>query len=262
MGFQDHFSGHARDYASFRPTYPPDLAAWLAGLTPSRRAAWDCGTGSGQAARLLAEHFSQVVASDPSRQQLQSAAAHPRVAYVAATAEHAPLAEGSVDLVTVAQALHWFDFERFYAEVRRVTRSGGIFAAWAYELARISPPVDAWLDAYHAQVEPYWPPERRYVAEGYRTIPFPFAEIAPPAFSMQAEWTREAFMGYLSTWSATKRATRDLGYDVLARAAQGSGLPDRSLTAAWGDAERRLVIWPLIVRAGRVHTELPVTSNR
>lgn len=252
MPFQDHFSGHAREYASFRPTYPPELAAWLAGLAPSRQVAWDCGTGSGQAARLVAEHFALVVATDPSRQQLQSAPRHSRVAYVAATAEHPPLADASVDLVTVAQALHWFDFAAFYAQVRRVCRRGGILAVWAYELARVSPEVDRWLDAYFKLVEAYWPPERRYVEEGYRTIPFPFAEISAPVFSMQAEWSLDQLLGYLSTWSATKRATQSLGYDVLSRAAAGTDFAAGSLEAAWGEAERRLMVWPLILRLGRV----------
>ena len=113
MVFKDHFSGHARAYAEFRPSYPSDLAAYLAHLEPNRGLAWDCGTGNGQAAILLADHFDRVAATDPSRQQLCSATAHPRVTYLAATAERAPLADGSVNLVTVAQALHWFDFARF-----------------------------------------------------------------------------------------------------------------------------------------------------
>lgn len=253
MPFQDHFSGHARDYASFRPTYPVELPAWLAGLAPSRQVAWDCGTGSGQAARLVAEHFALVAATEPSRQQLESAPRHPRVAYIAATAEHVPLADVSVDLVTVAQALHWFDFAAFYAQVRRVCRPGGILAVWAYELARVSPEVDRWLDAYFKLVEAYWPPERRYVEDGYRTIPFPFAEIGAPQFTMQAEWTAGQLLGYLSTWSATRRATQDLGYDVLGRAADGTDFAAGSLEAVWGEVERRHVVWPLILRVGRVH---------
>ncbi len=253
MAFKDHFSGHARDYADYRPSYPADLAAYLAELGPGRNLAWDCGTGSGQAAILLAEHFDRVIATDPSQQQLHSATPHPRVSYIAATAERAPLADGSVNLVTVAQALHWFDFDRFYDEVRRISRPGAVFATWCYELARITPEVDRWVEHYYRDVVgKYWPPERRHIEEGYRTIPFPFAEIQPPSFTMQAEWMLDEFMGYLSTWSAGQRASRELGYDVLRRAATDADGPASSLPAAWGAAERRLIVWPLILRVGRV----------
>jgi ubiquinone/menaquinone biosynthesis C-methylase UbiE len=253
MAFKDHFSGHARDYAEFRPNYPADLAGYLAGQAPGRHLAWDCGTGNGQAAILLGEHFERVVATDPSRQQLRSATPHPKVFYVAATAERTPLADGSVDLITVAQALHWFDFDRFYDEVRRVSRPGAIFAAWCYELARISPEVDRWVEHYyHDVVGKYWPPERRYIEEGYRTIPFPFAEIQPLEFTIRAEWSLDEFLGYLSTWSAGQRASRELGYDVLRRATTDANGPAGALPDAWGTAERRLIVWPLILRAGRL----------
>jgi SAM-dependent methyltransferase len=253
MAFKDHFSGHARAYADFRPSYPADLAAYLAALAPGRGLAWDCGTGNGQAAILLGDHFHRVIATDPSLQQLYSATAHPRVSYIAATAERAPLVDGSIDLVTVAQALHWFDFDRFYSEVRRVSRPGAIFATWCYELARITPEVDRWVEHYyHDVVGKYWPPERRYIEEGYRTIPFPFAEIQPPPFTMQAEWTLDEFLGYLSTWSAGQRASRELGYDVLRRAAEDEAGPAGTLPTAWGEVERRLIVWPLILRVGSV----------
>jgi SAM-dependent methyltransferase len=252
MAFQDHFSGHAADYAAFRPNYPPELFAYLAEIAPARRLAWDCGTGSGQAAVMLAEHFDQVVATDPSREQLASATPHPRVTYAEAPAERSPLAAGSVDLITVAQALHWFQFEQFYAEVRRVAAPGAILAVWCYELLHVSAEVDRWLTGYYQRVAPYWPAERRHVEAGYRTIPFPFDELQPPTFVMQAEWTLRALLGYLSTWSATKRATQSLGYDVLAATATGRNSTADSLTACWGNIERRRVEWPLILRVGSV----------
>ncbi len=252
MAFQDHFSGQAPAYAEFRPTYPANLVNYLADLAPGRRLAWDCGTGNGQAAVLLANRFEHVLASDPSRQQLHSRLPNAKVAYVAAAAERAPLADGSVDLVTVAQAIHWFDLPRFYGEVRRVARPGGIVAAWCYELAQITPAVDRWVLHYYCRVVgPYWPPERRLVEQGYRGMPFQFQEIESPAFTMEAQWSLEDLIGYLSTWSATQRACKSLGYDVLERAVHHANGEAGSLAEAWGDAPRRHIVWPLGLRVGR-----------
>lgn len=244
--FKDHFSGHAALYARHRPGYPDALFAYLAARAPGRTLAWDCGTGSGQAAHGLARHFDAVVATDASAAQLAHAVPHARVVYRRAPAEAAPLADGTVDLVTVAQALHWFDLDGFYAEARRVLRPDGVLAVWSYGLATVDAAVDAVVRRYHDDVVgPYWPPERRHYGEGYRALPFPFAEEAPPPFHLEETWTLGQLAGYLRSWSATQRCHAATGGDPLAVVAA-------DLAAAWGKADAvRTVRWPLTVRVGR-----------
>lgn len=243
--FPDHFSALAEGYARHRPGYPAALFDWLAARAPGRALAWDCATGSGQAALGLAGHFDRVVATDASADQLRRAAAHPRVHYAAAAAEAAPLAGGALDLLTVAQAAHWFDLDRFYAEARRVLRPGGVLALWTYDLLAIDPAVDAVFGRFYRDaVGPWWPPERRHVESGYRELPFPFPELAPPALEMTAEWRLADLLGYLGTWSAVKRCREATGRDPLAGVAGPLG-------EAWGEPETpRPVRWPLHLRVG------------
>jgi SAM-dependent methyltransferase len=245
--FKDHFSAHAADYASHRPTYPPELFAFLASVCSGRALAWDCGTGNGQAAAAVAEHFDRVFATDPSAEQITNAEPHPKVQYAVAPAEACPLADGSADLVTVAQAIHWFDFDRFYSEVRRVLKPHGVMAAWGYAFQRVNPRVDAVLAKLEGEfVRPYWPPERRYPEARYTTVPFPFAEIPAPQFVMSANWTLADTLGYLNTWSATRRFVKERGFNPVDRLAP-------ELAAAWGDAnERRAVSWDLFLKVGRL----------
>ncbi len=245
--FKDHFSD-ARGYGRFRPGYPDELFAFLARVAPAREAVWDCGTGSGQAARGSRGRFTRVVATDPSLRQLARAhgAGH-GLFFAAARAERAPLADTSVDLVTVGQALHWFDLESFYAEVRRVTRPGGLIAAWTYALFRTEPDVDRVIDALHdGTVDAFWPPERRHVDGRYAELPFPFERIETPSFDMRARWRLDQVMGYLDTWSAVNRYRRDTGADPLPAVR-------RELAPLWGD-EQRVVRFPLTVLVGRAGT--------
>jgi SAM-dependent methyltransferase len=245
--FKDHFSAKAADYTRYRPVYPPALFSWLAGLTDRHDLAWDCGCGSGQAATGLAPYFSRVIGTDPSRQQIENAVPHERIRYAVAPAEESGLDAASVDLVVVAQALHWFDFERFYSEVRRVVRPGGVLAAVSYGEVWVEGSPDLVISRfYHEMIGPCWPPERRYVDEGYSTIPFPFPEITAPSFAMEVVWTLEHLVGYLGTWSAVKEYERINGANPLA-------LIDEELAAAWSDpAQERRVSWPLALRVGRV----------
>jgi SAM-dependent methyltransferase len=246
MSFKDHFSGHASTYASFRPGYPPELLDFVASLPRRHGLAWDCATGNGQAALGLAERFARVIATDGSAQQLTLAMPHPNVEYRQALAEESGLASGSVDMVTVATAVHWFDFDRFYAEVERVLAPGGALAVWAYNLARVNPEVDVLIDRLAREiVGPYWPPERRWVDEEYRTLPFPFAEVTVPALWIEEQWTFDRFAPYFRTWSATARYREATGRDPVADL-----LPE--LQRAWGDpAQVRTVRWPVMMRAGR-----------
>ena len=245
--FKDHFSSQSAAYSRYRPGYPRELIAFVAACAPGRALAVDCATGNGQAAVALAEHFDKVVAVDASRAQIEKAAVHPRVEYVCTTAENLPVADGAVDLVVAAQAAHWFDFERFYAECRRVLAPGGAFAAWTYEKFRVDPEVDAIIDRFYTGVVgPYWPPERRYVESGYRTLPFPWRDTPAPEFLLETRWDLDQVMGYLATWSAVQRYK-----DAHDRR---DPLPDlrAQLAPLWPvDGAARLVAWPIHLRVGR-----------
>src|SRR5262245_19397483 len=180
------FSSVACEYALFRPGYPEELFDWLAQIAPAKDAVWDCGCGSGQASVPLAGRFARVFATDPSAQQIAAAKQHPRVSYSVGSAENTALSDASVDLVTVVQALHWFDVEAFYAEARRVARPGAVLAVWNYPRpAFVDPELDRrFLDFYRDVVGPYWPPERRHIEANYSTLPFPFEELPHPPFAL------------------------------------------------------------------------------
>ncbi|MBN9120007.1 MAG: class I SAM-dependent methyltransferase [Planctomycetes bacterium] len=244
--FKDHFSGHAADYRAFRPPYPPELFAFLARVAPGRELAWDCGTGSGQAAVPLAEHFSRVFATDASTEQVKNADPHPKVEYAVAPAEKCPLPDASADLVLVAQALHWFDHDRFYAEVRRVCKPGGVIAATCYYAPSVGPEVDPVLREWEDFIRPYWTPERVWVDDGYRSIPFPFPDLDAPRFEVSAPVALAGFVGYLGTWSASKRYLKQRGADPLERFAE-------EFAAAWGSPSAvRPLRWELAMRLARV----------
>jgi ubiquinone/menaquinone biosynthesis C-methylase UbiE len=245
--FPDHFSSSAARYAAYRPHYPAALFEWLARVAPGREVAWDCGTGSGQSATALAEHVALVVATDPSTAQLAHAARHARVLYAAMSAERSALASASVELITVAQALHWFDQRAFFAEARRVLVPHGVIAVWSYGVATLhDETLDALVRRFHGEtVGPYWPPERRLVDEGYRDLVLPFEPVQTPAFTMEATWTLEQLAGYLSTWSAVQRARAATGEDPL------TGFVE-VLRPAWGARGlARRVEWPLTLLVGR-----------
>jgi SAM-dependent methyltransferase len=244
--FKDHFSGHAGEYAAYRPSYPDDLFEWLALQTPTHDLAWDVGTGSGQAALGVARHFQIVIASDAAEAQVRAATPHARVTYKVMPAERTDIANGSVDLVAVGQAIHWFDFERFYDEVRRVLKPDGVIAAWTYGRNRITPAVDAIVQRYYSEtVGRYWPPGRKFVESQYRTVPFPFHEIKAPSFRMQQHWRLDDMLGYLGTWSATKRYAQAHGKNPI-------DLVREALTRAWGEDDVRVVEWAFHIRVGRV----------
>jgi SAM-dependent methyltransferase len=242
------FATVAREYANFRPGYPPELFDWLARISPAREAVWDCGCGSGQASVALAEHFSRVYATDVAPEQIGAARPHAGVRYSVASAEQSGLEDRSVDLVTVAQALHWFDVPAFYAEAARVARPGALLAVWNYPRPQFSDPeLDRRFFTFYSQVVgPYWPPERRHIEAGYQTLPFPFEEVESPEFGLELDWNPDQVAGYVSSWSATARYRKALGTDPLP-------LLRESLAGAWPAANARVPIrMPIGLRVGKL----------
>jgi len=245
--FADHFSRIAASYATYRPHYPEALFAWLASIAPDRARVWDCATGNGQAAVALSRQFAHVIATDPSSAQIASAQRVGGIDYAVMTAERPAIAAGAVALVTVAQALHWFDRPRFFAEARRALAPRGIIAVWTYGPCSLGDPaLDAAMRRFHDEtVGPYWPAERALVVSGLAGVEFPFDELRAPAFAMTTEWTLAQFVGYLTTWSAVQRA-RAQGADPIPAIAE-------ELRAGWAsDAAARRIEWPLSMRVGRV----------
>ena len=215
MAFKDLFSGHAADYARFRPSYPPELFAWLADVSPARDLAVDLGTGNGQAAVGLADHFERVIGIEPSAEQLANARPHPKVEYRVGPAEATGLTDGAADLLLAAQAFHWFQREPFFIEARRVLRPSGVLALVSYLHSRITPEVDAVVEELYASLDPYWEPERRLVEDGYAGVAVPFEELETPAFEMRSSWSVNDLIGYMGTWSALRKCMAAEGRDPL-----------------------------------------------
>ena len=245
--FKDHFSKQANQYAAYRPRYPIELYQSLASLCEERKRAWDCATGNGQAAHGLVEFFDQVIATDGSENQIANAAAHKNIRFEVSPAEKTHIKTRSINLVTVAQALHWFELEAFYAEVNRVLKPGGILAVWSYNFLYSGSKIDGILhDFYHNKIGSYWPPERSIVEAGYQGIYFPFKEIPMPRHEMEAQWDLSQLLGYLGTWSAVQRYKDQTGENPLTVLAA-------ELTKVWGASEKKYSIkWPLSLKVGRV----------
>jgi SAM-dependent methyltransferase len=244
--FKDHFSGHAADYARFRPNYPPELFDYLASISPEHELAWDCATGNGQAAVGLAKHFAKVIATDASAPQIESAQPHPSISYRVAPAEVSGIDPDSVDLVLVAQALHWFDMDQFFMEAKRVSKENGILAVSTYTHVSINPEIDMILSKFYRETTgPFWPPERELVETNFESIPFPFPELPSPQFEMRQHWNLAQLTGYLRTWSATKKFIAVCGFDPVDSLVE-------ELRAIWGSREPpREVRWPLHLRMFR-----------
>ncbi len=243
---EDCFSKQAETYARHRPEYPETLFHYLAELCPAHDLAWDCGTGSGQAAVGLVRYFTQVIASDLSPNQVSQARSHERILYQVSSAEKADLETQSADLITVAQALHWFKLSRFYTEVRRVLKPGGVLAAWCYHLTIISPEIDEIIKNYYqVVVGPYWSERIHFVDDRYQTIPFPFEELPPPEVEMNTYWDLNELFGFLDSWSSTQKFMEVRGYHPLNEI-------KKDLHLAWGNSQqKRLIHFPLYFKIGR-----------
>lgn len=244
--FKDHFSGHASAYAAARPGYPKELFEWIAARCKSHSLVWDAGCGNGQASLALANYFDDVFASDPSTSQIASAEPHLRIRYAVEPAEQCSLPDQSAACICVAQALHWFDFERFFAEAKRVLKKDGLLVVWTYEKSSVNHNIDAVFEKlYQGKLADYWPPERQHVESAYRNIVLPFVEIRSPDFELRCDWNLAQYLAYLRSWSASQRHLKATGIDAV-------NLVENEMQQAWGNPEDVLAVsWPLTVRAGR-----------
>lgn len=245
--FSLSFSGRAAQYATSRPRYPQELYARLADLAPNRELAWDVGTGSGQAAMGLVEHFGRVVATDASPEQLRHATAHPRISYREASAERSGLADGSVSLITSACAVHWFNLENFYSEARRVGVPGAIIALWTYFYPLVGNKADTPISRYYLElVGPLLPRGQDYYMRYYADLPFPFQELAPPIGQMTVSWTLPQLLSFMGTYSTRPRYRELHGRDPLE-------LVSAEISAEWGDPQlTRELTMPLGFKIGRI----------
>lgn len=244
--FNDNFSKQASIYAQYRPSYPHELFDYLQSLCPEHEMAWDCGTGNGQSAVHLAEFFKKVYASDPSEAQIENAFPHDQVVYRVEKAEEPSLTNQSVDLITVAQAIHWFEFDQFYESAKRVLKKNGIIAVWAYGIPSVNPEIDSITKHFHdAVVGPFWQDQNRLITQGYASIPFPFREIEPPLFYIRKRLSLIDFLGHLRSWSATQRfIDQELTNPIEELQLQ--------IAPFWGNPnEIKNVSWELALRVGK-----------
>lgn len=244
---KDFFSGQAKLYATFRPHYPEELFQFIISHVPQRNLAWDCATGNGQVAQYLSPHFKRIVATDISRQQLENAHHADNIEYAQAPAEKTSFADNQFDLITVGQALHWFNLREFYNETTRVAKDNAIIAAWGYNLCTIQPAIDAMLnDFYHHIVGPYWDSARRHVEHEYADLAFPFEIIEAPRFAMKTHWNLDQFAGYLSTWSATQQ------YIKIKQTSPVFELKEK-LKSFWHADEKKIINFPVFLKLGTIH---------
>ncbi|WP_114791787.1 class I SAM-dependent methyltransferase [Niabella yanshanensis] len=247
MATKDNFSSQSDKYAKYRPTYPAAFFNYLNMLIINKQNAWDCGTGNGQVAYELAKNFDHVFATDISQSQIDNALQAGNINYSVQPSENTNFDNQLFDLVIVAQAIHWFNFDQFYKEVRRTAKPGALLCVLGYGRVQVSAPIDAVItDFYTNVIGKYWDQERRYIDEHYATIPFPFEEIPTPRFENRHQWSLEHLIGYLNTWSAVKHFTKQNGYNPVDQL-------ESEIESNWGSEAEKEVVFPLLLRAGKVH---------
>lgn len=246
MPVKDYFSGHAKIYATFRPDYPDALYDFIYKHLHEKSRAWDCATGNGQVAKRLATTFAEVYATDISAQQLENAIQANNITYSVSSAEQTTFPDNYFDLITVGQALHWFQRDRFYKEAIRTAKPDALIAAWGYAVLTINKAIDKpFTEFYKETVGPYWDDARRLVEDQYRSISFPFEEIPAPEFSIVVAWAKQQFSGYLSSWSSTQKFIKTNGFNPVDDFIT-------SLKNLWQDDELKNVTFPVFLRLGRI----------
>ncbi|MDW3197437.1 MAG: class I SAM-dependent methyltransferase [Cytophagales bacterium] len=243
---KDLFSKQSSAYKKYRPTYPDELYDLILEHTPGRSASWDVGCGNGQVAAYLANHFDEVQATDVSENQISLAVRKPNIQYSVGRAEKTNFKDQSIDLITVGQAIHWFDHEAFNEEVKRVLKPGGTLAFWCYELSQTSPEIDTVIwEFYTDKIGSYWAPERRHIDEHYSTIPFPFEEVRLPdtSLTMKVQWSLDAMEGYLNSWSSVQKYIQEHHVNPV-------GPVTEQLAPLWKGTMD--VVFPLQLKIGKV----------
>lgn len=243
---KDNFSTQSEQYSKYRPGYPLDFFEYINSIVQSKQNAWDCGTGNGQVAGELAKTFEKVYATDISQSQINNGRQVANILYSVQPAEKTNFSNNSFDLIIVAQAVHWFDFEKFYTEVSRTAKNDALLCVVGYNRPKISPPVDTLITNFYENViGKYWDKERKYVDENYKTIPFPFVKILTPNFTNKVCWTLDHFIGYLNTWSAVKRFIQQNGQNPVDKLRS-------ELEQNWGKGQTLEVNFPLLLRIGQI----------
>jgi len=247
MEFKDYFSTQAKEYSKYRPKYPPELFEYLSSIVKEHKRAWDCASGSGQAAVGLTSYFDEVIASDASASQIEHAEQHPKITYKVATAESSGLESKSIDLITVATAIHWINTDKFYPEVKRILKPGGVIAIWIYGDNSIEPAVDKVFERFFRDIiGGYWPEEIKKALNFEEMIDFPFTIIKPPNFKIRVRWNLKEYLSYLYTWSSTQnyiKANRENPIEIIFD----------DFLSAWGSEDtKREITWELKMKVGRV----------
>jgi len=245
---KDNFSNQAKEYSKYRPIYPRELIEYLVSLTAQQNCAWDCGTGNGQLAVKLSEHFAKIHATDISKNQIDNAEQKRNIIYKIAPSERTEFDNNQFDLITVAQAIHWFNFDKFYKEVFRTLNQNGIFAVIGYLLPSINTEIDEVVNDYYSNtLGDYWDKERKYVDEGYKKIPFPFEEIQTPSFEIIKKWTHKDLIGFLNTWSATQHFIKRNNLNPVEKISE-------ALKKIWIDDKVKTVIFSVLLRIGKLQS--------
>lgn len=243
---KDNFSLHSDQYAKYRPTYPLEFFNYLNSLVPNKQNAWDCGTGNGQVAFELSKKFNHVFATDISQSQIDNASKSDNISYSVQPAEKTNFKDQLFDLIIIAQAIHWFDFEKFYSEVKRTAAENALICVVGYGRIEISENIDSIVGNFYKNIiGKYWDKERKYIDENYKTISFPFQEIQTPNFVNTLHWTLEQLIGYLNTWSAVKHFIKENGHNPIDKL-QGE------LEQFWGKEQLKEVRFPLLLRVGKI----------
>lgn len=244
----DIFSNQANTYKKYRPTYPQELYDEILKHVPQKFSCWDCATGNGQVAVVLSKYFNEVFATDISKQQLAAAEKADNIVYKVERAEATGFTANKFDLITVAQAMHWFDMEAFNSEVKRVAKNEGIVAVWGYGLLRVDKEIDNYLTTFcNKTLGPYWNPERKHVDNAYNSIIFNFEQInKEKAMDITTHWTLEQLEGYLNSWSSVQNFIRQhRGHNPVLELIE-------SIKTLWGNKKERKVDFPIFLKIGRV----------
>ncbi|EGQ8181214.1 TPA: methyltransferase domain-containing protein [Vibrio parahaemolyticus] len=249
MAVHTLFSDKSDLYEVARPLYPEALFEYLATVVPSNELAWDCACGNGQAADSLVRYFERVKATDVSKEQISNAKHNSRIDYSVSSSESTDFADKSFDLVCVAQALHWFDFNKYWLEVKRVLKPNGVFAAWGYTWPSVDPAVDrVFKESILKVIEPYWAPQNRLLWEHYENIDIPFSRLPAPKIEMQASLTLDEFISFICTFSATRRCIDDIGDSFIKHA-------HLEFSKVWGqEADKRIVDLEFVLFVGKSET--------